>query len=232
MTTVPKPSLPTLQPSSPSPVQKRMTLEEFVARGEGPPYYEFEEGVLIPRNGGSDPMVSPKSRHQKMLLRLAAPIDYYVDENNLGDVFIEVDVYMPDGKLYIPDITFIAGNGNAHLDPADDKVHGSPELVVAILSEDTRRDRVYKRRAYQRNGVRWYWIIDAVALTLEELQFLPDGSVLTNVTDTGEDFLPALFQGLTLNLAALMGHQSVNPAENVDTSAIDISPIPTQENPS
>jgi Uma2 family endonuclease len=230
MTTVQKPSLlpPSLLPPVLSPsLTKRITLEEFVAMGEGPPYYEFEDGQLIPRNGGTDPRVSPKSRHQKMLLRLAAPMDHYVNENNLGEVFIEVDVYMSDGKLYIPDITFVAVSGNAHLAPADDKIHGAPELVVEILSENAQRDQVYKRRAYQQNGVRWYWIIDTGLLTLEEFQFLPDGSTLTNLVIAGEDFLPACFPGLTLNLAALMGEQTASPADNANNL-----PTTAQENPS
>ena len=40
-----------------------MTLEEFRALPEGPPYYEFEEGELIP-------MTSPTPEHQDILAEL------------------------------------------------------------------------------------------------------------------------------------------------------------------
>ncbi len=185
--------------------QKRITLAEFVAMGEGPPYYEFEDGLLIPRNGEDDPMSSPKDRHQILVGLLFALLYQFVLRNKLGHVSMELDVFLPDGKLYIPDITFITANGSAVLDPADDKIHGAPALVVEILSNNVRRDRVHKRNVYQRNGVRWYWIIDPNTLTLEEFQFMPDGTTLSTVNDTGEDFQPAVFPGLTLNLAALMG---------------------------
>lgn len=216
MTAVSQPPAITLLP------QKRITLEEFVAMGEGPPYYEFEDGLLIPRNGEDDPMVSPTCRHQRLLLRLAYPIDEYLVANPIGEAFMVVDVYLPDGKMYIPDITFVAANGGARLDPEDDKVHGVPELVVEILSDNQRRDRVHKQRVYRRNGVQWYWLIDPITLVLEELRFLPDGSVTINTIDRGEDFQPAAFPRLTLNLAALMGEQ----AETIPTDTPSASKMP------
>ena len=200
MTTTIRPDMP---PAAPP---KRITLAEFVAMGEGPPYYEFEDGLLIPRNGDPDnPMSSPKDRHQVLLALLYVCLYQFVLRNKSGHVSMELDVFLPDGKLYIPDITFIAANGSATLDPADDKIHGAPSLVVEILSNNTRRDRVQKLKVYKSNGVQWYWIIDPNALTLEEYHFLPDGTTLSAVIDNGEDFQPSVFPGLTLNLAALMG---------------------------
>ena len=188
--------------------QKRITLEEFIAMGEGPPYYEFEDGLLIPRHGEKDPMVSPKTRHQRLQSRLVNSIDMYLMSNPIGEVVMEVDVYFPDGKMYIPDITFLAANGGARIDPADDKVHGVPELVVEILSTNQGRDRVHKQRVYRRNGVLWYWIIDPNTLILEELHFQPDQPVTINSIGKAEDFQPTIFPGLTINLAALMGEQT------------------------
>ncbi len=185
--------------------QKRITLAEFVAMGEGPPYYEFEDGLLVPRNGEDNPMSSPKDRHQLLLALLFVFLRQFIVQNKLGHVSMDLDVFLPNGDLYIPDITFITAGGSAILDPADDKIHGAPELVVEILSNNVRRDRVHKRNVYQRNGVRWYWIIEPNTLTLEEFHFMPDGTTLSTVKDTGEDFQPSIFPGLTLNLAALMG---------------------------
>ncbi len=209
MTTISKPhvEMPVLP-------QKRITLEEFIAMGEGPPYYEFEDGLLIPRNDEENPMVSPKSRHQRLMYRLTHPIDDYLISNPIGEVVMDVDVYLPDGKMYIPDITFLAANGGARIDPADDKVHGVPELVDEILSTNQGRDRVHKQRVYRRNGVTWYWIIDPNTLILEELHFQPDQPVTINTIGKGEDFQPAIFPGLTINLAKLMGEKTVSESES------------------
>ena len=212
MTTLSRPDAPT--PAEPP---RRITLAEFVAMGEGPPYYEFEDGLLIPRNG-EDPMVSPASRHQRLMGRLYGPIDQHVSALGLGDVFIELDVYLPDGKLYIPDLLFIAINGSAILDPADDKVHGAPNLVVEITSRNKNRDRVHKRKVYQSNGIQWYWIIDPDTLTLEECHFLPDGTMSSIIIEKAQDFQPLVFPGLTLNLAALMGEL---PAKDAAVPTVD-----------
>ena len=194
--------------------QKRITLEEFVAMGEGPPYYEFEDGLLIPRHGEDDPMTSPKTRHQRLMALLYVFIYQFVIQHHLGDVAMEIDVYFPDGKMYIPDITFIAAGGGARIDPVDDKVHGVPELVVEILSANQARDRVHKQRVYRRNGVTWYWLIDPNTLILEELHFQSDQPVTINTIGKGEDFQPAIFPGLTINLAKLMGEQTVSETES------------------
>ena len=194
--------------------QKRITLEEFIAMGEGPPYYEFEDGLLIPRHGEEDPMTSPRTRHQRLMALLYVFIYQFVIQRNLGDVVMEVDVYFPTGKMYIPDITFLAAGGGARIDPADDKVHGVPELVIEILSANQGRDRVHKQRVYRRNGVQWYWIIDSNTLILEELHFQPDQPVTINTIGKGEDFQPAIFPGLTINLAALMGEQTASVSES------------------
>ena len=98
---------------------RRMTLEEFVALGEGPPYYEFEDGLIFPRNGGPDPMVSPKSRHQRMLAAVMpyCPLMSMSSSMDLGEVFsLRLTCILSNGrKLYIPDITFVAANGGARI---------------------------------------------------------------------------------------------------------------------
>ena len=130
--------------------------------GEGPPYYEFEDGILIPRNGEENPMGSPKNRHQVLLGLLFAFLYHYVMQHRLGSVSMEVEMcFCRAARMYIPDITFLAAAGGARVDPTDGKIHGIPELVVEILSDDARRDRIYKMGVYKRNGVRWYWIIDS-----------------------------------------------------------------------
>jgi len=45
-------------------IRRRVTIDEFRALPEGPPYFEFEQGELIP-------MASPNRRHQEILLNLS-----------------------------------------------------------------------------------------------------------------------------------------------------------------
>lgn len=175
----------------------RMTMGEFQALPEGPPYFEFEQGELIE-------MPSPTSRHQKIVLVLSHALLSFVTRLGLGDVFMEVDVYLPDDRGYIPDVTFLSRE-RLHLHRAeDDKVHGVPDLVVEVLSSDPARDRVDKFAAYAANGVPWYWIVDPSDYTVEEYHLTPEGYLRTGGVRAGQVFRPRLFPGLELDLRALV----------------------------
>jgi Uma2 family endonuclease len=174
-----------------------MTLEEFSTLPEGPPYYEFEGGELIP-------VTSPTRQHQDVLAALVQVLRPFVRERKLGAIFLEVDVYLPDGRVLIPDLAFLSTERLHLVDPKDDKIHGAPDLLVEITSSAPARDRVHKFRVYYENGVPWYWIIDAETLAIEEYHATPDGYLRTASIAEGEEFLPQLFPGPLLNLATLV----------------------------
>src|SRR5438552_9228881 len=175
-----------------------MTLEEFRTLPEGPPYYEFEEGELIP-------VTSPTPEHQDIIVALGFVVQRWVRDQKLGRVFVEVDVYLPDGRVYIPDASFLATDHMHLLSPSDRKLHGSPDLVVEITSGTPARDGVRKFRVYYENGVPWYWIIDQESLAIEEYHATTEGYLSTASVAGGEEFRPAVFPELVINLAALVG---------------------------
>jgi Uma2 family endonuclease len=80
-----------------------------------------------------------------------------------------------------------------------------PDIMVEVVSRrprDRRRDRVQKFHEYAAFGVRWYWLVDAEAQTLE-IYRLHDGhyNLALNVGD-GAVEVPGC-EGLTLDLDAL-----------------------------
>jgi Uma2 family endonuclease len=176
---------------------QRMTLEEFRALPEGPPNFEFEEGELIP-------VPSPTPKHQRILLQLGHYLSEFVERQKLGEVFMGVDVYLPDGRCFIPDLTFLSAAQLNLVNPEDEKIHGIPTLVVEATSSDPERDRVHKFRVYYENGVPWYWIVDSATLAIEEYQAKPDGYLRTASVASDEEFRPKLFPGLTLKLAQVV----------------------------
>lgn len=179
-------------------VKKRLTLEDWLALPEGPPFYELEDGELIE-------MPSPRREHQRIVSRLTVLLDDYVTEHNLGTVVMAVDVALPTGHGYIPDIAFISHERENELLKPDGKVHGSPDLVIEISSPSTaRRDRVKKFLKYWEAGVKWYWVVDALEMTVEEYEWTEGGYLCTARVDTGEDFEPRAFKGLKINIAKLM----------------------------
>jgi Uma2 family endonuclease len=176
---------------------QRMTLEEFRALPEGPPYYEYEEGELIL-------VASYTAEHQDIVGVLSHVLRQFVRHHQLGRVVMEVDVYLPDGRGYIPDFAFLTTEHLDLLSPIDHKIHGAPDLVVEVTSSTPARDRVHKFRVYFGNGVPWYWIIDSNTLAIEEYHATPQGYLRLASVAAGEEFRPQLFPGLVLNLAALL----------------------------
>ena len=175
-----------------------MTLEEFRALPEGPPYYEYEEGELI--------LVAPPTpEHQDIVGVLSHVLRQFVRQHQLGRVVMEVDVYLPDGRGYIPDLAYLATEHLHLLNPTDRKIHGSPDLVVEVTSSTPARDRVHKFRVYYDNGVPWYWIIDSNTLAIEEYHATPQGYLRMASIAAGEEFRPQLFPSLGINLIALLG---------------------------
>jgi Uma2 family endonuclease len=181
--------------------QLKMSIAEFYALEEGPPYYEFENGELIEMN-------RPTPRHQRVLLKLATVIEDYVSTHELGRVYPEVNVEFFPGKVYTPDLVFYTAENVRNLDE-----HASltqpPTLVVEILSSSTTwRDMAIKLKTYCEAGVAWYWLIDPDELTVIEYHLSESGryEVLACV-ETGQMFRPGVFESLEIDLVELMGEK-------------------------
>jgi Uma2 family endonuclease len=187
---------------------KRVTLEEFWRIPEGPPNFEFEDGELIP-------MVSPHGNHQEILSVLLVALRPHIIQNKLGKIWPEIDVHLPNvNRVYIPNLVYLSAANMAIFTQPDGKIHGTPDLVVELLSPSTkRRDRTTKQKVYQKAGVRWYWIVDVDDLTIEELKLTPDGYLIAQSIPRGHKFAPGLFPGLEIDLAELMGAE-VEPEED------------------
>ena len=126
------------------PPRQKMSKEEFLALPEGPPDYEFEQGEVIP-------VVRPHAKHQKLVLRLGAALDHHVSGQNLGAMWIEIDVLLTEDRIYIPDIVYLSQEHMDRYHEDDGKIHGAPDLVVEILlPHSPARDATCGRRVWVR----------------------------------------------------------------------------------
>ncbi|HEY5744472.1 MAG TPA: Uma2 family endonuclease [Chryseolinea sp.] len=103
---------------------------------------------------------SPVDHHQRISVRLIAQFFLFAQQHGLGEVFAApFDVYLDEKKnLVQPDILFILKE-NAHI--VRGHVHGSPDLIIEILSPSNRkRDLITKKRLYEKFAVKEYWIVD------------------------------------------------------------------------
>ena len=113
--------------------------------------------------------------HSGIIMRLSARIFDYVDVKKCGYVFTDnVDVHLPDGYLFRPDLTVITME-NSKIINWKGAIYGVPDMVVEVLSKSTRKnDLTIKKDVYEKNGVKEYWIINLWDKTVD-VYILSDG---------------------------------------------------------
>lgn len=127
-------------------------------------YQEERREELI---GGKVVMMSPRPAFNHN--RVAENIDFifrlYLRGKTctpLGDGY---DLYLDENNRFVPDFMVVC-------DPKKiqwDGVHGAPDLVVEVLSPSTTvNDRQLKREAYEKHGVREYWIVNPSDKVIEQ----------------------------------------------------------------
>jgi len=174
-----------------------MSREQFLQLPEGPPYYDYVNGEAIEVN-------RPSVRHQEILLALGASLLAHVQSRGLGRVLIEVNLELPNGNIYTPDLLFYTPQTAAQIDTQRGYVRGAPDLVVEILSLSTAEyDRTQKMGDYAACAVPWVWLIDQETLLVEEYQWTPEGYLRRQAVSAGVPFRPHLFSDLALVMAQL-----------------------------
>ena len=116
--------------------------------------YEIIEGVKIMAP-------SAGAYHNNVMGGLYTLISVYVRNNKIGYVFTDsIDVHLPDGNLFKPDLTVVKYE-NAAIINWQSGIYGVPDMVVEVLSKSTKKkDLTVKKDIYEKNGVKEYWIID------------------------------------------------------------------------
>jgi Uma2 family endonuclease len=105
-------------------------------------------------------IASPKPSHQRISLRLSYFLAACVIPNNLGEIFTApMDVVFTEYDTFQPDLLFITKERLNII--GENKIEGSPDLVVEILSPSNDANEMsYKRHIYESKGVKEYWLIN------------------------------------------------------------------------
>lgn len=99
----------------------------------------------------------PSVKHNIVSSSIYAIFHNYLDGSKDVPLASGVDLYLDENNRFIPDIMVVCNRGIIQ----DDGVHGAPDLAVEVLSPSTAdRDKGYKKKAYERAGVKEYWIVD------------------------------------------------------------------------
>lgn len=150
--------------SMPSTQPHRWTVRE-VARlvDERPGYtprYELVDGELLVTP-------APGNRHQRVLIQLAFCLGGYLREQPVGEILLgPVDLRLRRGTRFEPDLCVVPAP-NGRLAKAADPIPRPMLIAEAVSPSSGRHDRFTKRRAFQRDGVPEYWVVDGTAGTFE-----------------------------------------------------------------
>ena len=104
---------------------------------------------------------APSRRHQWVSGQLGHELHRLLQDPGHGWVYhAPIGVEFPATQEGVqPDLIFVSRSNAERL--VDEGIRGAPDLVVEILSPSTReRDRTIKRKLYERQGVRGYWVVD------------------------------------------------------------------------
>jgi Uma2 family endonuclease len=134
----------------------RMAAEEFFRLPEDERRYELVDGVVI-----LSP--SPTPKHQSVSGEIYRQLANYLIDHPIGKAFLETDAYFDKGPtggdlVYRADVVFVRAD---RVQDMEDRLEGPPDLVVEVVSPDSRRfDSQTKKEDYRRCGVLEYWLVD------------------------------------------------------------------------
>lgn len=128
---------------------------------------------------------SPNTKHQAVVTNLILSLASYLRERPVGTIFTApFDVIFSDIDIVEPDLLYISRGRLDILTKAN--VRGAPDLVIEILSPDTRRtDEVTKRKLYERCGVQEYWVVDPELDLLKVYRLV--GAAFAKVAELGAE---------------------------------------------
>ena len=146
-------------------------------------YHETgEEYEII--NGQVYMMSKPTTSHAKIQRNILGIFDRYLDGKRC-EAFSEVDVFFDEDDNFVPDVMIVCDPNIVE----ERGIYGTPDLVVEILSPSTaRNDKILKKIAYEKYGVKEYWIVDPGSKSVEVYLLKDSKFVLDDVYSTYKDF--------------------------------------------
>jgi len=124
---------------------------------------------------------SPTWEHAYVDSNLVTIFANYCRKNKCARVFGDnIDVHLPDeDNLFMPDLSVVCDKS---ILKRRGTIYGVPDLVVEILSPSTaKNDFGRKKDAYERNGVKEYWIVNHEDKTIQVYHLIAGKFLLDHV---------------------------------------------------
>ncbi len=149
---------------------------------------------------------SPVVRHQRVVRDLTIALTACAREHRLGEVLpAPMDVILDrDVNLVVqPDIVFVSAE---RAEIVSDRIHGTPDLVVEVLSPHPRIGRLHEKvEWFARYGVKECWLVDLPRRQVAVLAFA-SGRIANRGRFAGSDPVrSAIMPELRLTASDLFG---------------------------
>jgi Uma2 family endonuclease len=105
---------------------------------------------------------SPLFNHQAVCKAILRKLLSAIEDKGKGQVFFApFDVYLDEHTNAVQPDLFVVLNENSKIIDEKGHIHGSPDLVVEVLSKgNSDHDLIKKKQLYEQFAVKEYWIVD------------------------------------------------------------------------
>jgi len=145
-----------------------LTQEEVELLPDDGYRYEWWEGRL---------RVSPAAAylHNNTVFRFLLRLGAYLQAKGIGDVAEVTEIRIDGVATLIPDFVLLLGEKETKALEQPALLFAPDGVGEAISPHGEKRDRIEKKALYEKIGVRWYFVLDPSAHTLELYTLGPDG---------------------------------------------------------
>jgi len=103
---------------------------------------------------------APSLKHQETVVTITGQLYNFSLKKKIGKIYLgPADVYLDGKNAFQPDLVLVLNENVSILKP--DGMYGAPDFIIEILSPGSRNfDLVKKKKAYEKTGVKEYWVVD------------------------------------------------------------------------
>ncbi len=124
-----------------------------------------ENAIITEIINGQEVLMSPRpaTRHSRAAGRIYGIFFQFLRKKRC-EAFFEHEVHLDDENIFVPDVLIICDKDKIK----PNFIEGAPDLVVEVLSASTAaRDKGIKKDAYEKAGVKEYWIVEPLSKSIE-----------------------------------------------------------------
>lgn len=146
--------------------------------------------------------VPPLLRHQDIVGNIYSLLRAYAKQHGGLAYFAPAEIVLDDTNVYEPDALYVSPEPICTVQAK--RILGPPDLVAEVLSPSSvKHDRETKYKAYERHGVREYWIADPLNTYVDVFVLQGGAFVKQGLYVPGDTFASTVLAGQTVTVADL-----------------------------